>query len=169
MVGMIFHPPSLEAVDKMLFECLPLVGLLYFWLPPTMKKKILLKMSSFKWFCVNNMVSLENDEIDFVGLMLPVLPEQFFIFSREKIHERILELLFRAKKIGANLVTLGAFTSVMTDQGSSMTEHAPVCITSGNTYTAALCLESIYEVCKELEIVLGKTKVTIIGPDIAPI
>lgn len=163
IAGMIFHPPNLITIDETASKLLPFVGPIYRRLPPITKKRILLRLQPFKYFYIKDITSLVRGRIDLLGLMLPMLPEQILIERKKMALKKILDLLIKAETVGVGIITLGSFTSIITNQGRDIENKVSLAITSGNTYTAALCVKSVFKICQKLEVDLKKVSIGIIG------
>jgi predicted amino acid dehydrogenase len=70
------------------------------------------------------------------------LPEDFVI-------SRIIQAAKVAQDLGAGIVGLGAYTSVVGDAGISVAKAVDIAVTTGNTYTVATALEAT---CKAVEL-----------------
>ncbi len=101
--------------------------------------------------------------IDLVGILLPMLPEQLLTFDKKITRKRILEAIIKAEQLDVRLVTLGAFTSIVTSQGESVVDESPIAITSGNSYTAAICVKTILEITRQSGKNIKDLSVSIIG------
>lgn len=160
---MIFHPLNLRMIDHAMSELFPFGKTVCGHLSLVSKKRILANMPSFKFLSVNDINFGAGKKIDLVGYMLPLLPEQMVSEDREKIFKKILHIALKAYKQGVRILTLGAFTSIVTSQGRDIAGKIPIAITSGNTYTAALCLKSIFKIAKKVNIDLNKISIGVIG------
>jgi len=163
LAGMIFHPLNLSMVDHAISELFPFGKIASEHLSPVLKKKLLLNIPSFRFFSVKGIYSSTGKQIDFNGYMLPLLPEQMVGGDKERILERISHIALSARKDGARILTLGAFTSILTDQGRDIVKEMPLAITSGNTYTAALCLNSVFKIVRKMNIDLEQITIGIVG------
>lgn len=76
--------------------------------------------------------------------------------------DRIQEGAERAASMGARLFGLGAFNSIVTHDGMDL-DDTNICITSGNSYTAALIWQSILKVAEYAELNLEKATAAIVG------
>jgi predicted amino acid dehydrogenase len=75
----------------------------------------------------------------FIGL--PLTPRQFFSLDPDFVIGRIIEAGKVAQDLGAQIVGLGAFTSVVGDAGISVARGLDVAVTTGNSYTVATAVE----------------------------
>ncbi len=81
---------------------------------------------------------------------------------RDKAVNIITKAVLRAKELGAQVVGLGAYTSVVTKGGSALTGNG-VAITSGNSYTVATGYEALIKGAEMMEIRLNKAIGCVIG------
>lgn len=81
----------------------------------------------------------------------------------EQVYESILQCTELAADLGANLVGLGAFTSVVGDGGITIAERAPLPVTTGNSYTVATAIEGTVRACEQVGIVPGESVLAVVG------
>jgi fatty aldehyde-generating acyl-ACP reductase len=163
IAGMIFHPPNLGILDETIEKLFPYLFPVYKKLGILTKKKILEKSPAFHYFRIDNICSKIGSKSDFIGIMLPLLPEQFLSLERENVNFKIFKAIKLAKSLHAEIITLGAFTSIVSNQGEDFGSNPPTHITSGNTYTAALCLQSIFQLVEKLNLSLSDLNIGIVG------
>lgn len=65
----------------------------------------------------------------------------------EEVYGRILECAEIAVREGAELIGLGAFTSVVGDGGITIAKRANLAVTTGNSYTVATAIEGTLHAC----------------------
>jgi predicted amino acid dehydrogenase len=97
----------------------------------------------------------------FVAVTL--LPEQMLQLPLNFVEKKIVKACRVAEGMGAQIIGLGAFTSVVGDKGISIAKQLRTPITTGNTYTVATALEAVKEACKILGKDLNKSEIVIIG------
>jgi predicted amino acid dehydrogenase len=73
---------------------------------------------------------------------LGLTPRQMMMRSPEFTYQRIDRAVKMAARRGAKIMGLGAFTSVIGDAGITVARRSPIAITSGNSLTAAITLET---------------------------
>ena len=69
----------------------------------------------------------------------------------------------KAEKLGAKIVGLGAFTSVVGDAGITIARNLNIPVTSGNSYTVATAIAGTKMAAREMGIDLGTAEVAVIG------
>ncbi len=70
--------------------------------------------------------------------------------SPEFTYDRLLEAAEQAKRLGAQVMGLGAFTKVVGDAGVTVAKRAPLPITTGNSYSASGALWAAHEAMDRL-------------------
>ena len=96
-------------------------------------------------------------------------PKQIMSHSPEFTYRQLLAAADMAKKLGAQIMGLGAFTKVVGDAGVTVAKRAPLPITTGNSYSASGALWAAHDAVARLGLVKlekGKTikgKVMVVG------
>lgn len=85
-------------------------------------------------------------------------PKELMAHSPEFTYRRLLAAAKMAKRMGAQIMGLGAFTKVVGDSGVTVAKRAPLPITTGNSYSASGALWAAHDAMKRLGLVE-------IGPD----
>lgn len=82
-------------------------------------------------------------------------PGKALEFARDAIEE--------AANWGARIVGLGSMTGIIGGQGTHLSEHSPIPVTTGNSLTIFAALENLAQSCRELNIDLASERIAIIG------
>ncbi|MGK0290429.1 MAG: putative amino acid dehydrogenase, partial [bacterium] len=72
-------------------------------------------------------------------------PKEILSHSPEFTYRRLLSAADMAKKMGAQIMGLGAFTKVVGDAGITVAKRAPLPITTGNSYSASGALWAAHD------------------------
>jgi len=80
-------------------------------------------------------------------------PKEIMAHSAEFTYRRLLAAAKMAKRLGAQIMGLGAFTKVVGDAGITVAKRAPLPITTGNSYSASGALWAAHDASKKLGIV----------------
>lgn len=80
-------------------------------------------------------------------------PKEIMAHSPEFTYRRLLAAADMAKKLGAQIMGLGAFTKVVGDAGITVAKRAPLPITTGNSYSASGALWAAHDAIKKLGLV----------------
>ena len=80
-------------------------------------------------------------------------PKEIMAHSPEFTYRRLLAAAAMAKKLGAQIMGLGAFTKVVGDAGVTGGKRAPLPITTGNSYSASGALWAAHDAVNKLGMV----------------
>ncbi len=79
-------------------------------------------------------------------------PKEMMAHSPEFTYARLLQAAEIARKLGAQVMGLGAFTKVVGDAGVTVAKKAPLPVTTGNSYSASGALWAAHEAIDRLGI-----------------
>ncbi|MGZ8735975.1 MAG: dehydrogenase [Nocardioides sp.] len=79
-------------------------------------------------------------------------PKELMAHSPEFTYARLLDAAEIARKLGAQVMGLGAFTKVVGDAGVTVAKKAPLPVTTGNSYSASGALWAAHEALQQLGI-----------------
>jgi predicted amino acid dehydrogenase len=77
-------------------------------------------------------------------------PKQMLSHSPEFTYKRLLQAAKMAKRLGAQVMGLGAFTKVVGDAGVTVAKQSPIPITTGNSYSASGALWAAADASRRL-------------------
>jgi predicted amino acid dehydrogenase len=80
-------------------------------------------------------------------------PKELMAHSPEFTYGRLLAAADIARKLGAQVMGLGAFTKVVGDAGVTVAKRAPLPVTTGNSYSASAALWAAHEAMDRLDLV----------------
>ncbi len=116
----------------------------------------------FKVSNVRGVVSPHNEtEGWFVGC--PLTSRQMVEMPEDYVIKKIIKAGRIAEKLGAKILGLGAFTSVVGDAGITIAKNLNIAVTSGNSYTVATALQGTREAAKLLGLGMEKANVVVLG------
>ena len=109
-------------------------------LPESCLEGILRYIPSFKVSHITGIKSVHAEaEGWFIGC--PLTARQMLELPEEIVLDKIIQAGKVAENLGAKIVGLGAFTSVVGDAGITIAKNLNIAVTSGNSYTVATALE----------------------------
>jgi predicted amino acid dehydrogenase len=79
-------------------------------------------------------------------------PKEIMRHSPEFTYRRLLAAADMAKRMGAQIMGLGAFTKVVGDAGVTVAKRSPVPITTGNSYSASGALWAAHDALERLDL-----------------
>lgn len=85
-----------------------------------------------------------NDGAEAEGWFIacPLSARQILELPTEFVYDRIVQCGDLAAELGAGVLGLGAFTSVVGDGGITIAKRLPIAVTTGNSYTVATAIEA---------------------------
>lgn len=96
-------------------------------------------------------------------IAVPLTPQMFMSHPIEEVYEVLAKAVRIGKDLGADIVGLGAFTSVVGDGGITVEKMTGVPITTGNSYTVATAIEGALDACDRVGIDRKSATLAVIG------
>lgn len=93
----------------------------------------------------------------------PLTPGRMMELSETTVYRKIIETGKLAEKLNADILGLGAFTSVVGDAGITIANKLTIPVTTGDSYTVAIALQAIQKAALDLELSLQNCRVAILG------
>ena len=153
----LIHPLDLEDVEK--FE------------PGARGRSEVLVKKMLVWMCerppfigshITGIRSKTGEKAEGWFIVVPLLAEQM-IENPELAQKKILEGVGMGKDLGASIVGLGGFTSILVNGGLKIANEVNVPLTSGNSYTVAAAIKGTKKAARSMGIGLAKARVVVIG------
>lgn len=107
--------------------------------------------------------SITGSEIQGWFIAVPYLPKQFISKDRNEVLAEIIKGVKIAEDLGASIVGLGGFTSVVGDAGITVSKNTNIAVTSGNSYTIATALDGSLLAADRIGINLNEAHIAVIG------
>lgn len=104
---------------------------------------------------------LSQGEGWFIGC--PLTSRQMVEMPEDYVIRKIIKAGKVAEKLGAKVVGLGAFTSIVGDAGITIAKNLNIAVTTGNSYTVATALEGTRQAAKIMGYDLAKANVLVLG------
>lgn len=99
---------------------------------------------------VSGICSPDGDEVEGWLITVGGTPKEIMAHDPEFTYARLLQAAELAKKLGAQIMGLGAFTKVVGDAGITVAKRAPLPITTGNSYSASGALWAAHDAMKRI-------------------
>lgn len=151
----VVHPINI----KQLRQVLPATK----WLPNFLIRSSLRNVKPFVVSHVKNVRSITGKEVEGYFVACPLLPAQILKLDKTFVQDRIIQAGRLGQDLGAKIVGLGGYTSVIGDKGITISKNLKIAVTTGNSYTAASVIESVLKASQTMNIDLKKAKAAIIG------
>ncbi len=93
----------------------------------------------------------------------PLTPNMMLRLPIPLVYRKIVQTGKLAEKLGARILGLGAFTSVVGDGGLTIAKHLNIPVTTGDSYTVAQAARAVQEAAVLLEKPLANSTIAIVG------
>jgi predicted amino acid dehydrogenase len=106
----------------------------------------------FVYSHVTGVVSATGDEVEGWLITVGGTPKEMLAHPPEFTYSRLLGAAELSRRLGAQIMGLGAFTKVVGDAGVTVARQAPLPVTTGNSYSASGALWAAHEAVRRLGI-----------------
>ncbi len=96
-------------------------------------------------------------------LACPYTPQRMLELPEKTVYRKIIETGRLAERLGANILGLGAFTSVVGDAGITIANALTIPVTTGDSYTVSLAVEAVEKAADIMGINLSNATAAIVG------
>jgi predicted amino acid dehydrogenase len=102
-------------------------------------------------------------EIEGWFIACPLTPTQMISLPSETVYKKIIATGKLAQKLGAKILGLGGFTSVVGDGGLTVSRHLDIPVTTGDSYTIATAVEGTLKAAHQMSINPIQAKAAVVG------
>lgn len=93
----------------------------------------------------------------------PLSPQHFWGLPEKRVYRKIIETGRLAERLGAQILGLGAFTSVVGDAGLTISQALEVPVTTGDSLTVAMAVQALTEAANLMEIPVSSAVAAVVG------
>jgi fatty aldehyde-generating acyl-ACP reductase len=93
----------------------------------------------------------------------PLTPQRMMGLPVETVYCKIIQTGRYAEKLGARILGLGAFTSVVGDGGVTIARALEIPVTTGDAYTVAVAVQALHQAAGVMGIPVDKAHAAIVG------
>jgi len=93
----------------------------------------------------------------------PFTPQRMMTLPPKTVYRKVIATARLAERLGAELVGLGAYTSVVGDGGVTISRSVNVPVTTGDSYTVASAVEALKKAAEIMEIDLAGATLAVVG------
>jgi fatty aldehyde-generating acyl-ACP reductase len=93
----------------------------------------------------------------------PFTPKRMMELPERTVYRKIIQTGRLAEKLGAQILGLGAFTSVVGDAGITIADALNVPVTTGDSYTVTVAVDAIREAAYVMDIPLSGSTAAVVG------
>lgn len=104
-----------------------------------------------------------GEEIEGWLIACPLTPKRMLEVPVSVAYKKIIQTGRLAEQLGAQILGLGAFTSVVGDAGITISQQLSIPVTTGNSYTIAVAIEAALEAAKRMDLEPATCTAAIVG------
>ena len=93
----------------------------------------------------------------------PFTPPTMMALPVETVYKKIVACGQMAEALGAKILGLGAYTSVVGDAGKTIAERLEIPVTTGDSYTVTMAVEALREAARVMELPMREATVAVVG------
>jgi predicted amino acid dehydrogenase len=93
----------------------------------------------------------------------PYTPHRMLTLKEQTVYRKLIQTGRMAEKLGAKLLGLGAFTSVIGDSGLTVANNLNIPVTTGDSYTIAVAVKSIEQAAAQMRIPMKTASAAVVG------
>ncbi|MCA9902929.1 MAG: shikimate dehydrogenase [Anaerolineae bacterium] len=93
----------------------------------------------------------------------PFTPPTMMSLPVETVYRKIVACGEMAEELGARILGLGAYTSVVGDAGKTIADRLALPVTTGDSYTVTMAIEAIRAAAGEMDIAMREAVVAVVG------
>jgi predicted amino acid dehydrogenase len=167
----IIYPNGFKRVNRFAFVIHPLsqeyfkkvkpIELLSYVSPPVFMNSLEKAMAYAPPFVYSKITGIKSvTGVEAEGWLISVggTPKEIMAHSPEFTYRRLLAAADMAKRLGAQIMGLGAFTKVVGDAGLTVAKRAPLPITTGNSYSASGALWAAHDAMLRMGLLVNPKK-----------
>jgi predicted amino acid dehydrogenase len=104
-----------------------------------------------------------NQQLKGWFIACPLTPNRMMSLPPKVVYRKVIQTGKLAERLGARILGLGAFTSVVGDGGMTIARNLDIPVTTGDSYTIAQAVRAIQQAAEIMEIALAQSTVAIVG------
>jgi predicted amino acid dehydrogenase len=93
----------------------------------------------------------------------PYTPQRMLDLPVQTVYRKVVQTGNLAEKLGAQILGLGAFTSVIGDAGITIAKELVVPVTTGDAYTVSIAVQALRAAAEIMDIPLKSTAAAVVG------
>lgn len=150
----IIHPIELEDIYRKF-------NFMRYW-PTRVVEGVMKRIPPFK---VSDITGIESSYGETSGWFIscPLTSKQMVTLPQDYVIRKIIKAGKAAEELGADVIGLGAMTSVVGDAGVTVAKNLNAAVTTGNSYTVATALEGAKKAAELMGVDREKAEILIVG------
>jgi fatty aldehyde-generating acyl-ACP reductase len=107
--------------------------------------------------------ALTGESIEGWLIAVPYTPRRMLSLPTQEVYRKIIAAGHLAEELGAHMMGLGAYTSVVGDGGRTIAKALNIPVTTGDSYTAAVSVQAVRDAACKMNIRLAEATVAVVG------
>ncbi len=128
------------------------------WVESLLKRKEPIVVSR-----ITGIRSLTGAQTEGWFIACPLSPRMMLSLPLEFVYQKIIRCGEIAQELGAEIIGLGAFTSVVGDGGITIAKNLRIAVTTGNSYTVATAIEGAVRAAELMGVPIEEATVAVVG------
>ncbi len=104
-----------------------------------------------------------GEEIEGWLIAVPYTAQRMLSLPSKEVYRKIIAAGRLAEKLGAQVLGLGAYTSVVGDGGKTIARELDIAVTSGDSYTSAVSVHATLDAARRIDVDLSESTLAIVG------
>lgn len=96
-------------------------------------------------------------------LACPYTPQRMLTLDVEEVYGKIVRTARMGERLGARIVGLGAFTSVVGDAGLTVAKRLGIPVTTGNSYAVVTAIQTLAQAAARLDVPMAGSTLAVVG------
>jgi fatty aldehyde-generating acyl-ACP reductase len=96
-------------------------------------------------------------------LAVPYTPPAMMSLPVEEVYDKIVATGRKAEQLGAKILGLGAYTSIVGDAGQTIADRLDIPVTTGDSYTVVMAVEAVRAAAAQMDIDMTEATVAVVG------
>jgi predicted amino acid dehydrogenase len=93
----------------------------------------------------------------------PYTPKRMLELPERTVYRKIIQTGHMAEQLGAGILGLGAFTSVVGDGGVTIANALDIPVTTGDSYTVSIAVQAVRKAAEVMDIPISKATAAVVG------
>jgi len=93
----------------------------------------------------------------------PFTPKTMLSLPVETVYRKIVACGHMAERLGARILGLGAYTSVVGDAGATIAQRLDIPVTNGDAYTVYMAVEAVREAARRMGLEMSASVAAVVG------
>lgn len=133
------------------------------FLPESIVERLLQRKEPMVVSHITGVHSITGVETEGWFIGCPLSPRMMLNLPLDFVYGKIIRCGEIAQEMGANIIGLGAFTSVVGDGGVTVANHLDIAVTTGNSYTVATAIEGAARGAELMGTPMEQATVAVVG------